>query len=998
MKNIKIFLVPSSDAVMGDMTGVRDFFRQLNEMYFDSGINFSILNANEMTEDELKEHVADSDLSFFLFFEDVSDDMRSCFDIFFESFKKTDKPKIVTYFKYTESPNDMTDAVREFSQMLGNELRHYYNNYNSIDTLKLGILMQIKVMRLDASQITISDDGMICLNGQPVADTSKIPMFEFNDRLNELKSRYDELTKEWGRLRTLRMDDPNNEELYFEFSRVATERDDTKKALREFEDLLLKTSEELAAKKGEMSPRQAEAYRLLEMGDVDGACEILPLDELFDDISHNERLADNAIDRLETNVEELATRITALNMKGLNKDIVAEIRRIYEKIYGLCDTRNIGWSKLYDYASFLEDQNDYTKAIKVAEKLNWYYSDPDNKVDEYDLGRLYNLLGMLYDLQNQFEEAEKYYLAAIEIRERLVKKNADAYEPDLAMSYNNVGNFYYKQNQLDKAEKYYSAAIEIYERLVKENADVYEPYLATVYNNAGEFYANQDHLEKSEKYYLDAIEIRERLVKKNADAYEPDLAGSYNNAGLFYSNQGQPEKAEKYYLAAIEIRERLVKKNADAYEPDLARSYNNAGIFYKKQGQPDKAEKYYLAAIEIYERLVEKNADSYESALATIYNNAGNFYKKQGQPEKAEKYYLAAIEIYECLAKKNADAYEPYLAMSYNNAGILYYKQGQPEKTEKYILVAIEIQERLVKKNADAYEPGLVESYNNVGDFYKNQGQPEKAEKYYLAAIEIEKRLVEKNAEAYEPALAGSYNDAGVFYSDHGQHEKAEKYYLAAIEIRERLVKKNADAYEPYLARSYNNAGNLYYEQGQPEKAEKNYLDAIEIYERLVKNNADIYEPALARSYNNAGVFYDDQNQPEKAEKYYLAAMKIYERLVEKNAVAYAMDLAMSYNNAGVFYYEQGRLEKSEKYYLAAIEIYEGNIKNVKKYILKFKGIYERLVKKDAAAYEPDLADSYFNYYLLKKDKTYLDKAYEIAKRRQDDPRCKTIVEFVESM
>ena len=204
MKNIKIFLVPSSDAVECDMSEVRDFFRQLNEMYFDSGINFSILNANEMTEDEMKEHVADSDLSFFLFFEDVSDDMRSCFDIFFKSFKKTDKPKIVTYFKYTESPNDMTEAVREFSQMLGNELKHYYNNYNSIDTLKLGILMQIKVMRLDASQITISDDGMICLNGQPVADTSKIPMFEFNDRLNELKSRYDELTKEWGRLRTLR--------------------------------------------------------------------------------------------------------------------------------------------------------------------------------------------------------------------------------------------------------------------------------------------------------------------------------------------------------------------------------------------------------------------------------------------------------------------------------------------------------------------------------------------------------------------------------------------------------------------------------------------------------------------------------------------------------------------------------------------------------------------------------------------------------------------------
>ena len=727
MKNIKIFLVPSSDAVECDMTGVRDFFRQLNEMYFDSGINFSILNANEMTENELKEHVADSDLSFFLFFEDVSDYMRSCFDIFFESFKKTDKPKIVTYFKYTESPNDMTDAVREFSQMLGNELKHYYNNYNSIDTLKLGILMQIKVMRLDASQITISDDGMICLNGQPVADTSKIPMFEFNDRLNELKSRYDELTKEWGRLRTLRMDDPNNEELYFEFSRVATERDDTKKALREFEDLLLKTSEELAAQKGEMSPRQAEACRLLEMGDVDGACEILPLDELFDDISRNERLDDNAIDRLETNVDELATRITALNMKGLNKDIVAEIRRIYEKIYGLCDTRNIGWSKLYDYASFLEDQNDYTKAIKVAEKLNWYYSDPDNKVDEYDLGRLYNLLGLLYKAQNKPKKAEKYCLDAIEIRERLVEKNADAYEPDLAGSYNNVGAFYSDHGQHEKAEKYFLAAIEIRERLVKKNADAYEPDLATSYNNAGVFYDDQNQSDKAEKYYLAAIEIEKRLVEKNADAYEPDLADSYNNVGAFYAVHGQPQKAEKYYLAAIEIRERLVEKNADAYEQDLATSYNNAGIFYDNQGKRDKAEKYYLAAIEIRERLAEKNADAYAPDLADSYYRAGDVCDDNLQLNKAKKYYLAAIEIYKQLVFKTGNEYEEDFAVTYNNIANIYKVLCQFGKAKKYYLAAIERYERLVKKNADVYEPELATLYYNYYLLKKDKTYLDKA-------------------------------------------------------------------------------------------------------------------------------------------------------------------------------------------------------------------------------------------------------------------------------
>ena len=252
-----------------------------------------------------------------------------------------------------------------------------------------------------------------------------------------------------------------------------------------------------------MSPRQAEAYRLLEMGDVDGACEILPLDELFDDISHNERLADNAIDRLETNVEELATRITALNMKGLNKDIVAEIRRIYEKIYDLCRNKHIGWSKLYDYAAFLYNQNDYANAIEVAENLRWYYSAPGRKVDEYELAELFNLLGILYHLQNRSEEAEKYCLDAIEIRERLVEKNADAYEPDLAMSYNNTGIFYAVHGQPQKAEKYYLDAIEIQERLAKKNAAAYEPDLASSY-------FNYCFLKKYGTYLIKAYEIAKR--------------------------------------------------------------------------------------------------------------------------------------------------------------------------------------------------------------------------------------------------------------------------------------------------------------------------------------------------------------------------------------------------------------------------------------------------------------------------------------------------------
>ena len=101
---------------------------------------------------------------------------------------------------------------------------------------------------------------------------------------------------------------------------------------------------------------------------------------------------------------------------------------------------------------------------------------------------------------------------------------------------------------------------------------------------------------------------------------------------------------------------------------------------------------------------------------------------------------------------------------------------------------------------------------------------------------------------------------------------------------------------------------------------------------------------------------------------------------MEKNADAYEPDLAMSYNNAGIFYSDQGQPEKAEKHLLAAMEI------------------YERLAKKNADAYELDLALSCFLSFLNSKDKTYLIKAYEIAKRRQDDPRCGKLVKDIEFM
>ena len=66
------------------------------------------------------------------------------------------------------------------------------------------------------------------------------------------------------------------------------------------------------------------------------------------------------------------------------------------------------------------------------------------KAYEPDLARSYYNLANLYNEIQRFDESEKMYKSAIEIRERLVKENPKAYEPDLARSYYNLALLYYK--------------------------------------------------------------------------------------------------------------------------------------------------------------------------------------------------------------------------------------------------------------------------------------------------------------------------------------------------------------------------------------------------------------------------------------------------------------------------------------------------------------------------------------------------------------------------
>jgi CHAT domain-containing protein/Flp pilus assembly protein TadD len=182
-------------------------------------------------------------------------------------------------------------------------------------------------------------------------------------------------------------------------------------------------------------------------------------------------------------------------------------------------------------------------------------------------------IGKKYSDSGNYAQAEKYYIEAKEIREKVLGKE----HPDYATSLNNLGALYDDMGDYAQAEKYYLEAKEIWEKVLgKEHPDY-----ATSLNNLGALYVNIGNYSQAEKYFLEAKEIREKVLGKE----HPSYATSLNNLGALYMNIGNYAQAEKYFLDAKEIWEKVLGKE----HPDYATSLGNLFILYHSMKDYAKA-------------------------------------------------------------------------------------------------------------------------------------------------------------------------------------------------------------------------------------------------------------------------------------------------------------------------------------------------------------------------------------------------------------------------
>ena len=510
MNYIKLFLASSTVEFHEERLELEAYIDSLNKIYVRRGVFFDLTicedlsnaMAKERKQAEYNEFIRDSQYFYILFGTTVGDYTIEEFDVALEAFRESGAPKIYTYFLQLPETQPPQQSVRDFMERVDKELGHFYSTFTHIDSIKLNLLMELCRDPLAGGRVKL-EDGRATLDGQPVLSMENIPLYSKNEAVQNLLAEKRKLDAEFADLAAL-----GDSEVVKRLRMANSERrNKIAEQLHALEMDVLGLYTEISEKRQlgrQLNWREKKAIEYVDAGNYDAAKKVLR-DKLWsEEVKQAEELIDGAKEHIREKISEKRMLIHILKASGVTEESEQEILSVYEEISKLAEKHQIELDVLYDYASFLKDQNRYPEGILVAERLRNLYGLVEG-VAENKTTKLLNLLGLLYSDNHVFQKAEILYQEALEICRRLAKDNPAAYEPDVAIICNNLANLLSDISRYDEAEKLYREALEIRRRLVQDNPAAYEPDAAVICNNLANLLDDTNRHNEAEKLYREAL-------------------------------------------------------------------------------------------------------------------------------------------------------------------------------------------------------------------------------------------------------------------------------------------------------------------------------------------------------------------------------------------------------------------------------------------------------------------------------------------------------------
>ena len=775
MKQIKIFLASSICEFAQERQELKGYISALNDIYVERGVYFKLIlcenlgNAlsSERKQEEYNQEIRDSQFFYVILGSEAGDYTREEFEVARKSFLEKQTPKIYTYFKQLPE-GETKQSVLNFMDQLDKELGHYYSVFAHIDSIKLNILLELTRCDEVSGAVTL-EEGTVKLDGKPMLSMEHIPLYSKNEAVQRLLQEKKQLEEEFAALTqmtSLMQDNPAYTRMLLENSKKRNALAEQLHTLEKDVLGLCRTEAEKRSLGQHLNWREKKALDSIDEGDYEAAKNLLRDETWKQEIAHAEETIDLATEPIREYISGQTTLIQTIKTGGVTAESATEIETIYDELMSLCEKHRIALTTLYDFAGFLENQNKYAKAIRIAEQLKYYYDAPNSQVSMSEKSCLLNLLGILYNAQHRFAEGEAAYREALKIYRSLAEENPDAFLPNVAATCDNLANLLKDQHRTEEAERLFREALEICRSLATENPDAFLSNVATTCNNLACLLDDQHRTEEAERLFREALEICRSLATENPDAFLPNVATTCNNLACLLDDQHRMEEAERLYREALKIYRSLAEENPDAFLPNVAMTCNNLANLLDDQHRMEEAERLYRETLKIYRSLAEENPDAYLPDVATTCNNMAILLKNQHRMEEAERLYREALEIRRSLAKENPDAYLPDVAMTCNNLAILLKNRHRPEEAERLYREALEVYRSLAEENPDAFLPNVATTCNNLAVLLKNQHRMEEAERLYREALEIRRSLAKENPAAFLPEKSDTaFNLAILMYN-----------------------------------------------------------------------------------------------------------------------------------------------------------------------------------------------------------------------------------------
>ncbi len=401
-------------------------------------------------------------------------------------------------------------------------------------------------------------------------------------------------------------------------------------------------------------------------------------------------------------------------------------------------------------------------------------------------------LGIIYNKQGKFLEAEKYGTEAVSLL------------PDAAWTHYRLGNIYTQRGKLDEAMGAYQKAIQL------------NPELAEAYRGLGRTALMQDEPETAIQYYRGAVQ---RNPYEESAYY--NLAKAYRRANQFEQAKSQMElfKEVKAYQDTVQDYRKKLKKNP-----------TTVGLYAELA-------KVHLEINNIEAAIQEFNiVTSLAPTLALGYYNLGALYMQKGEVQRAIEAFQKTIELDE-------NDTEPYIRL-----GWIFASQKKFDLAKFYLQGALQRSSTL----GEAYH-GLGEIYAQEGALidaitaYKalTEIQPKSAAGWLrLGTLQVKAKQFDEAVHAFQtaiqtdPDLPDGYNNLAWLYADRNMNlAKAVTLAEKAVALNPSASNLDTLAYAHYQNRNYPEAEHMIQRALEIEPNKDQYLKLLQEIQNAQKIN-----------------------------------------------------------------------------------------------------------------------------------------------------------------